>query len=249
MCTLVLAHGVWKDVPLLVATNRDEQLGRPSEPPAMRQEGETRILAPKDLKAGGTWLGVNEHGLFVGITNRWTPEPAEPERSRGLLVMDTLQAPDASSAADSVEAVNPDHYAPFHLLIADRERAFLLWSDGTRIRRETLAPGFHVLTERSLGAAPSPRIDLLHRKVTDLFGPTAPVPTQCMELLRTKAEPSIEGICVHDVDRQYGTRSSTILMLAADAKRSLMLHADGPPDRTDYTDRTADLKALLVPGG
>ena len=35
-----------------------------------------RILAGRDPYAGGTWLGVNEHGVLVAVTNRRkTPRP------------------------------------------------------------------------------------------------------------------------------------------------------------------------------
>jgi uncharacterized protein with NRDE domain len=66
-----LATRVWPEAPLVVAANRDEALDRPSGPPRRYPLGERSVLAPEDKVGGGTWLGVNDQGLFVGITNRF----------------------------------------------------------------------------------------------------------------------------------------------------------------------------------
>ncbi|ELK45622.1 hypothetical protein D320_21146, partial [Haloferax sp. BAB-2207] len=72
MCTLILAWQVFEDAPVVVAANRDEQLGRPAEPPRRWENGDgPAIVAPRDAEAGGTWVGYNDAGVFVGITNRW----------------------------------------------------------------------------------------------------------------------------------------------------------------------------------
>lgn len=246
MCTLLIATRVWQDAPLVVAANRDEKLGRPSEPPSVREASGMQFLAPRDLQSGGTWLGINQHGVLAAITNRWTPSPRDDVRSRGLLVVDALRPSTAVQSADAIAALDPSDYNPFHLVVAGADAAFLLWSDGHGIRRETLAPGIHVLTERSLGAAPSKRLELLHAKIGELFGPTLPEPEAWAELLRTKAEPAIEGVCILDPDRDYGTRSSSIVVLEPDASQSLFMHANGPPDSTPYDDLSSQLRELLT---
>ena len=78
--------------PLVVAANRDEYLDRPAEGPALRQLASGRVLASRDARAGGTWLGLSETGLFAALTNRPCPEPDPQRRSRGLLVHDALAA-------------------------------------------------------------------------------------------------------------------------------------------------------------
>lgn len=119
MCTLTIAWGVFADEPLVVVANRDERLDRPSTAPE-RRAGELTVVAPRDGEAGGTWTGYNERGLFAGVTNRWTDDPQEGERSRGLLVRDALDQPTAKRAARLVEReVAERSYAPFNLLVAD----------------------------------------------------------------------------------------------------------------------------------
>ena len=78
MCTLVFAWQVFTDAPVVAAANRDELLERPSTSPEVVDES-PRVLAPRDEEAGGTWIGYNEHGVFVAITNRWTGSEARPE--------------------------------------------------------------------------------------------------------------------------------------------------------------------------
>ena len=81
MCTLVILRDVVAGYPLVLGANRDEYRDRPWEPP--RREGE--VLAPRDLRAGGTWLAVHRRGLLVAVTNR-ADLPYDPSRpSRGLL--------------------------------------------------------------------------------------------------------------------------------------------------------------------
>lgn len=118
MCTLTIAWQVFDDAPVVVAANRDEGFDRPSEPPA-KIEDDPAVVAPRDAKAGGTWIGYNEYGLFVGITNRWVTG-LEGERSRGLLVRDALRQESAEAALELVEdAVNAHEYEGFNLVVAD----------------------------------------------------------------------------------------------------------------------------------
>src|SRR5262245_2305686 len=118
MCTLILLDRVVPGVPLVIAANRDEFLARPAAPPAFFAAAECRpaFPAPQDLQAGGTGMGVNEHGLFVGLTNR--PVAAKPAhaRSRGLLVLDGLSRKSATDAAAEANAQRYTHYSAFNLL-------------------------------------------------------------------------------------------------------------------------------------
>ena len=142
MCTLVFAWQVFETTPLAVAANRDEALDRPAEPPGVYRT-DPRVIAPRDVSAGGTWIGYNAHGLFVAITNRWVERTGE--RSRGLLVADALGLSSASAAVDFVrETVATTTYAGFNLVVADADRAVLLEYDGD-LRVTDLDPGVHVV--------------------------------------------------------------------------------------------------------
>ncbi len=248
MCTLLVATRVWQDLPVLVAANRDEKLDRPSRGPQQVVQGGVRFFAPRDLKSGGTWIGVNRHGLFVAITNRYTGAPPRAPRSRGLLVLDALSEDTAAHAVRRVASEPPTRHDPFHLVMVDAGEAHLVWNDGARHHHERLAPGFHVVTERSLDAAPSARIDRLRTRAQALFGPRPPSTDRLAELLREHSALGLEGTCVHAPQLDYGTRSSSIIELPSDRARARWLHADGPPCTNEYTDLGPALRAMLDAG-
>jgi uncharacterized protein with NRDE domain len=246
MCTLIVATRVWQSAPLVVAANRDERLGRPARAPALVAQAGVRFFAPRDLQAGGSWLGINAHGVFVGITNRFTGRAsAKASRSRGLLVLDALAEDSAAHAVRRIATEAPSRHDPFHLVMADAGEAHLVWSDGDTVRHERLAPGFHVVTERSLGAASSARVQRLQHELPALFGPRRPAPERWMDLLRTHAADGLEGTCVHLPSHGYGTRSSTIVEIGRAPADVRWWHADGPPCTTEFADLSAELRPLL----
>lgn len=249
MCTLIIATCHFPDTPLVVASNRDELLARPAGPPELRAGTDPAVLAPLDLQAGGSWLGLNAAGLFVGITNRFGRNPDRRRRSRGELVMAALEEPTARAAAERMARVDPCDYNGFHLVMADRREAHVVRGDGRELARQTLEPGVHGITERSFGAAPSAREELIRRRA-----PAAGGLDELAELLCLHGEPSFDGLCVHTTLQAglgdlagagYGTRSSTLLELRADGRVRLEF-ADGPPCTTPFRDYSRQAAELLA---
>src|SRR4030095_2656189 len=182
MCTLVLVVPPPGGV-LQVAANRDEFLARPAAPPMPWDAG--RWFAPRDLQAGGTWLGVNAGGGFVGVTNRTSGPRDLSRRSRGLLVLEALESRDAASLHRRASALEPAAYNGFHLAYADGTFAGVTWSDGTTLRQERLGAGVHVLTEQSFGAGDD---GTRRRLVQDRVGPG-----ELVDLEGWPALPSVPG--------------------------------------------------------
>jgi uncharacterized protein with NRDE domain len=239
MCTLALAFRVDRRWPLVVAANRDERLGRPAEGWAVRApERGPRHAAPRDLLAGGTWIGVSARGVFAAITNYHAPGgfPDLSRRSRGELVPLALSAPDAAAAREALGAVDAALYNPFHLAVADAERAFLWRFDGERAALDDLRPGLHVVTESSPDGR-CPRGDLVRAR-----WPLQADAAHLREVLSVHAE-GREATCIHR-DPRYGTRSSAILRLALALEASELFAADGPPCTAPLEDRSALLQAL-----
>jgi hypothetical protein len=153
VCLLLLHHRTRDDHPLVLLANRDEAYARAFAPPAVL-DADHGIVAPRDLTAGGTWLGVNRRGLVAAVTNRRGEDVAEGARSRGLLVLDALRHPDAGAAlAWAMEHLARVAYAGFHLLVSDGTDAFVLRHRGDARPAAPgaadvfpLAPGAHVLT-------------------------------------------------------------------------------------------------------
>ena len=67
MCLIIFAYRSHPDYRLVLAANRDEFYDRPTRHAAFWNDA-PEILAGRDLKAGGTWLGITKTGRFAAIT-------------------------------------------------------------------------------------------------------------------------------------------------------------------------------------
>ncbi|MFB1063971.1 NRDE family protein [Natrinema sp. H-ect4] len=248
MCTLTLAWQVFDDAPVAVAANRDEALEREALPPAVYSE-EPLIVAPSDAEAGGTWIGYNEYGVFVGITNKWTDADLAGERSRGLLVADVLEARSAADAKSIVEAAtDADEYDGFYLVVADAADAFCYEWDGALSLTE-FEPGVHVVVNVAVDDAvdvPSVRTDAGREQAANAKSVREALAPESGESAAAWLERAGDvlgdhefGVCIHR--NGYGTRSSSLIALGPETARYAF--APGPPCRTSYDDvsvRTGD---------
>ncbi len=160
MCTLIAAVRTLPESPLVIAANRDERLDRPASGPRL-WPGSPAFIAPLDEAAGGTWLGLNAVGLFVGVTNRFGVERDETRESRGRLVVDALSFRSARALHTALEGLSAKRFNAFHLFYSDATAAFVTWSTGVRVKQESLEPGVHIITERSLGGDDRERTELI----------------------------------------------------------------------------------------
>ncbi len=252
MCTLIAIDRLIPGLPLVVASNRDEYLARPAAPPVRIEAavpGEPAFVAPQDLEAGGTWMGVNERGLFVGLTNRPTERKRRDRRSRGLLVLDALRRGDAASVAEGMRELRADHYNPFNLFWADGRRSYVTSDDGTRCSTRELDPGVHILCNRDVDDPASPKIAKLRERLAAVaLEPSVDALFRALgEVLRSHGEPDrpLDHACVHLPE--YGTRSSTLL--AVGEGRWRLSFADGRPCETKYRNHSALLDGLRPPAG
>ncbi len=244
MCTLAIAVQADRRWPLVVAANRDERLHRDAEGWGLRDGvNGIRFAAPRDLLAGGTWIGLSSRGVFAGLTNYHAPfdwYPDSARRSRGEVVGLALAQSSVADARRALSALDPATFNPFHLVVADVREAFRGWYDGERSGLETLGPGLHLVTESS-PHGDGPRGELVRsRWPVDLSIP------HLREVMSIHAcDPGARtSTCIH-MDPVYGTRSSSFLRLAADLGASELLVADGPPCRAPFVDR-GDLVAALA---
>jgi uncharacterized protein with NRDE domain len=225
MCLIALA---WKADPrfnLVVAANRDEWRERPTEG-AHWWKDHPRIFAGRDLRAGGTWMGVTEGGRFAAVTNFRDPSDRRSTAlSRGTLVADFLL--DSASPRDFLERLAPRAplYNGFNLLVGDARE--LMYFGSRESTPRAVAPGVHGLSNHLLDepwpkvvrarqameaaileADPAPRLfDLLSdtRGAEDSQLPDTGVG---LDWERRLAPPLITGA-------DYGSRASTVLALDA----------------------------------
>ena len=255
MCTVVLAAHVFAGHPLVVVANRDERLDRASSPPFVwhRDGGSdgAPFIAPRDDVAGGTWLGLNRAGVFVGITNRYLGPQDTTRASRGGLVSDALALGSARAIHEAMASVPASRHNGFHLVYADARDVLATVSNGTHLAQLTLGRGIHVLTERSFGAGDDTLRRARIQAAWTRLAPQAELDLERLSQLLTEHDETdlLAATCIHVPGIRYGTRSGTAMAIAAEGNgraRSRMLWAEGPPCTTPFV--PVDLAPLDVPG-
>lgn len=252
MCTILILQRVCPDYPLVLGTNRDEFFDRPATG-AVRLLEQPVVVGGRDLKAGGTWMGVRADGLFVGVTNQRTETPPDPGlRSRGDLVMEALQCDDVVDLKRWVREQDGRHFNSFNLLFGNAKHGLTAAYGRVQersVRLQSVPDGVHVLPNGSLdspdfakvararsildpvSAAPWPQLEqrliaaLADRQTHD---PDPGTPTEARPWAR-----HLTALCVRT--EKYGTRSSTVVALQ-EGTVARYKYADGPPDQTPFED-------------
>lgn len=166
MCLVALALGASRRFPLVLASNRDEFFERASAPLDWWQAPGCgrRVLAGRDLAAGGSWCALEAGGRLALVTNVRDPARAVPQaRSRGELVTRWLCA-DGDFAA-FWQSLDPPAYNGFNLVAADLRRGCWNWAsnaDGGQPR--SLQPGIHGLSNARLDT-PWPKVTRLKARL------------------------------------------------------------------------------------
>jgi hypothetical protein len=247
MCSLVILRRPGHDWPLLLAGNRDEMRDRPWLAPGRHWEDRTEVVAGLDRVGGGSWFGVNDHGVVAVVMNReGTLGPQVGKRSRGELVLEALDHAEAAEAALALEQLEPDAYRGFNLFIGDPVSAYWLRHRGETapgaIEVVDVPPGLHLLTARDLNDATSPRIRMyLPRfRAAEEPDPAAERWGQWPALLASRLHPEDEGALAAmnvDLPSGFGTVCSHLVAVPrypGFPHRLRFLFAAGPPDRTPF---------------
>jgi uncharacterized protein with NRDE domain len=248
MCTLAIYLRVFPEFPVVVAANRDEFLARPAVAPTTLWE-RPLIIGGKDLKAGGTWLAINEFGMVAGLLNRRSDLPNDlNRRSRGLLCLDALKHRSVEEALRFVTAQDPENYNPFNLLLASRELAAVAHNRMGNIDTTILETGAHLLTNLDVDDFECPRISRSFGRFgglaaqPELAADPARMRQRLTELLSdhsTQLDPRTgrpNSLCLHLGD--YGTRESSLIFIRASGGIEHYF-APGPPCTTSYAPAAA----------
>jgi uncharacterized protein with NRDE domain len=235
MCLLVLAWQCHPRFRLIVAANRDEFHERAATALGWWPD-ESRILAGRDLRGAGTWMGVSRAGRFGVVTNFRELERAAPGApSRGDLVAGFLRQP-AASPLGYLESLRPraSQYAGFNLLLGGPEALYYHSNrDGQEPRR--LERGVYGLSNHWLDS-PWPKLLRSRARLEELVAAARVEPATLFALLadRTPADldetpdtglpPDLERalsspFVTHD---RYGTRCSTVLLVGHDGRTTVL---------------------------
>ncbi|MFZ5570053.1 MAG: NRDE family protein [Thermodesulfobacteriota bacterium] len=246
MCLILFAYDHHPDFRLILAANRDEFHDRPTLPLHFWPD-KPALLAGRDLKARGTWLGVTRRGRLAALTNFREPESVNSRApSRGALVRDFLETElDAEAHLSRVAAMDAV-YNGFNLLVGDINALWYYSNRGPGILR--VPPGIHGISNHLMDT-PWPKVTggkaelerLIRTDAIDeealfrLLGDRTPPPPE--QLPDTGVGPVWERLLAPRfiTSNVYGTRSSSLVLIRKDltvrmVERTFPVGGADPPE-------------------
>lgn len=256
VCTLVFGLDVLGPRSVLIATNRDEDPARPSEPPQVLSR-DPLVVGGRDAIAGGTWLALRagESPAAAGIGDAEAPRSetaaappgvamllnrrdATPQksgrRSRGLLTLDVATAPNPRERALAEAEIG--HYAPCSLLwLSAAESWHLSIRPGRAPTLEPIAPGWHAITHFELDDETDPRATWALQRLAKWRPPSrGEAENRLTAIITAHAHGAAPAFCLHE--GRAPTVSAAMLWLAPG--ELAYRHAQGRPCVTPFEDWT-----------
>ena len=243
MCLISFAYKCHPGYRLVLAANRDEFLDRPTASLGFHFPGET-ILAGRDLRSGGTWLGLAGDGRLAAITNYRDPSRVNGTApSRGEIILEYLRSGLQAEAFLKEFTVRSERFNGFNLLLADNEH--LVHYSNISHTRTILNPGIYGLSNQLLDT-PWPKVIRAKQLLCDLLAQNGTIDREpFFHLLTDRTRPDdtqlpntgiglewerlLSPIFIHSPT--YGTRSSSLLTITdngqADFHERSYCHNDG----------------------
>ncbi|GBU15003.1 hypothetical protein AwPolaro_03810 [Polaromonas sp.] len=258
MCLIAFAINASARWPLVIASNRDEFLARPTQPLAVwTSESGQRIVSGQDLRAGGTWLGATPAGRVAFVTNVRQAQTPAAARSRGELVTRWLASSLDGARFGAELAADSAAYGGFNLVFGDFQRQQWTWASnqsaaGCGWQTQTLRPGIYGLSNAQLDT-PWPKTIELKRALTMALS-TVPTNTDSGEQLLQRhlwaalanpqrdpeaLEDALSSAFVSSPEHAYGTRSSTLLLASAAQLRDGAQYCNVSIEEKTYNYNTA----------
>ncbi len=233
MCLLVFAWQHHPEYRLILAGNRDEFFVRPSRQ-ACWWRHPTELLAGRDLKAGGTWLGINRGGRFGVVTNfREMGNAADASRSRGHLIPAFLGSADSVDTFFDELSVRREELPPFSLIFGDMTALHYLSNRADPVH--PIPPGIHGLSNHALDT-PWPKITRTRARFENLLEAADVDSGALFEMLADRSQAGEKELPKTGLSKElekrlsspfittptYGTRCSTILTVRNTGAASFM---------------------------
>ncbi len=243
MCLILFAYKAVPGVSLIVAANRDEWFLRPAKPAGFWDD-DSRVLAGRDIQAGGTWLGITTGGRFSALTNFRNPSDKRDDApSRGDLVRSFLTGKDSPRSYLECLSKHAASYNGFSLLTGDTSRLYCYSNQDPRLIE--VMPGVHGLSNHLLDT-PWPKVvkgcaglkALLDKPFRvgaylDLMDDSVPVQEQAMPGSDANPEWERSLSSMRIMKGNYGTRCSTVLRVMNNGE-------------TEFSERTYDIKGDIA---
>jgi len=237
MCLINFRLNDHEKYKLVLAANRDEEYHRQADP-AKFWEDDGNILAGRDLRGTGTWLGITMDGRIAALTNiRNNDELLNTNlKTRGLLVSGFLQSKDSAEKYLTSLKADAGEYSGFNLIAGFPDELYYLNNYENEVQK--IEDGVHGLSNHHLDT-PWPKVvkgkhmlseitsgkdidvEALFRLLKD--SDTAPREDLPDTGLSIELETQLSPLFIDT--EHYGTRCSTVLVVDKD-------------DNVDFTERT-----------
>jgi uncharacterized protein with NRDE domain len=224
MCLIIFSYKTHPKYPLVIAANRDEYYERPTAPAAFWKDA-PYLLAGRDLKEGGTWLGITKNGRMAALTNyRNLSQLKQEAPSRGHLVGNYLTGREDTLAYLLKLNAVADQYNGFSMVLGDLDHLFYASNWGCTIE---LTPGLYGLSNRLLDT-PWPKVEKGKVALGAILANTDdPNPADIFHFLSDRTVSDDADLPDTGIERDkerllssifisspgYGTRSSTVIMI------------------------------------
>ena len=232
MCLIAFSYKNHQKYPFILATNRDEFYKRPTQK-AHVWKTSPKILAGKDEKAGGTWLGISEKGRFAALTNhRQMDDIREDTISRGIIVKDFLLSDKDPIDLLATLQEKGDQFNGFNLIAGTFDDLYYFSNRKAGVQK--IQPGNHALSNAFLDT-PWPKTEAALHSLEEILKDDEPDEEQLFTMLQDdqryseellpdtglskEMEKAVSSVFIKTDD--YGTRSSTVIFV--DKKKNVKL--------------------------
>lgn len=197
MCTITFVPLSNSSYGFVLTSNRDEAVVRETLTPDVYVEDGVRLFYPKDIVAGGTWIGISEHKRLVCLMNGgFEKHRRKPPylKSRGLVVKDLLLAVNLLPAFSELEL---GYVEPFTAIVVEWKKGVelyrLVW-DGKKRHQEKLPFRNHIWASSFLY---SPEIRKKREQDFRKFCRGGnPGPVEMMKFHSSEGEGAIDGLVI-----------------------------------------------------
>ncbi|NLF45012.1 MAG: NRDE family protein [Syntrophomonadaceae bacterium] len=229
MCLILFALDSHPRYKLVVVSNRDEFYKRPTAAAGFWPE-KPGILAGKDIRDGGTWLGITRQGRFAALTNYRDPKNTKPSApSRGHLVLDYLENQVPAAAYLNNLPAGGKAYNGFNLLVGNIDEFYYYSNREEKIR--TINTGVHALSN-SLLDTPWPKAARGTRELANILAREEIITEDLFVLMKNQDVPADHDLPdtgvglemerwlapAFIISAEYGTRTTSLLLVDRDNK-------------------------------
>ncbi|WNJ19372.1 NRDE family protein [Pontibacter sp. G13] len=222
---ILFAKDVHPDYPLILAANRDEFYARPTARLDWWKD-HPEVLAGRDLKAGGTWMGLSRSGRFSALTNFRDPSNIKEDApSRGDLVSDFLKGHQSPAEYLAEVETNMKAFNGFNLLVGDQHELWWVSNEADQGKQQ-LSPGIYGLSNAILDT-PWPKVLRGKAALAEIVGQSGKIsPEPLFSMLKDPTiapdsdlpqtgvplewERKLSAMYIAYPDSGYGTRVSTV---------------------------------------